>query len=225
VEEARLDNAVYAALSGPHRRFAVASGRALRYDPEVAPFLALPSDASGADWHDALTLVKPGGYAAVVHSGIEVPPLWTALRAFEVVQMVAERVAGAEEPEAVTLTVADVPEMLELVRATDPGPFLPRTIELGRYIGLRRDGVLIAMAGERMHVDGWREVSAVCTDPAYRGQGLASRLMAAIIAGIQARSERPFLHVMASNESAIRLYEQLGFRIRGRATITVVTRS
>ena len=80
------------------------------------------------------------------------------------------------------------------------------------------------MAGERFHLDGWTEISAVCTKPDHRGQGLASRLMGALIAGIQRRSERSFLHVLSTNTSAIRLYEALGFRVRQHATLTVVTR-
>jgi predicted GNAT family acetyltransferase len=114
--------------------------------------------------------------------------------------------------------------MLDLVAQTEPGPFLPRTIELGDYLGIRRGGALVAMAGERFRLDGWTEISAVCTEPAHRGQGLASRLVGALIAAIQLRSERVFLHVLATNTGAIRLYQELGFRIRQTATLTVVTR-
>jgi predicted GNAT family acetyltransferase len=89
--------------------------------------------------------------------------------------------------------------MLELVAQTEPGPFLPRTVELGNYLGIRREGALVAMAGERFRLDGWTEISAVCTSPDHRGQGLASALMGALIAGIQHRSERVFLHVLATN--------------------------
>jgi predicted GNAT family acetyltransferase len=113
--------------------------------------------------------------------------------------------------------------MLDLVRRTDPGPFLERTIELGDYVGIRRDGQLVAMAGERLHFDGWTEISAVCTAPSDRGHGLASRLVGALIAGIQQRSERAFLHVLTTNTSAIRLYEELGFRVRRSLTISVLT--
>ena len=97
--------------------------------------------------------------------------------------------------------------MLELVALTEPGPFLARTIELGDYLSIRRDGILVAMAGERFHPDGWTEISAICTKPDHRGQGLASRLVGALIASIQRRSERAFLHAMSSNSGAIGLYE------------------
>jgi predicted GNAT family acetyltransferase len=154
----------------------------------------------------------------------ELPDGWRAVQAFDLVQMIEERVTGVDCAEAIPLGAADVPEMLELIAQTEPGPFLTRTIELGDYLGIRRDGVLVAMAGERFRLDGWTEISAVSTKPDHRGQGLASGLMGALIAGIQRRSERAFLHVMSTNTGAIRLYEELGFRVRQTATLTVVTR-
>jgi predicted GNAT family acetyltransferase len=114
--------------------------------------------------------------------------------------------------------------MLELVAETAPGPFLARTIELGAYLGIRHDGVLVAMAGERFHLEGWIEISAVCTKPDYRGRGLASQLIGALIVGIQRRSQRVFLHALSTNTGAIGLYEELGFRVRQTTTITVAMR-
>jgi ribosomal protein S18 acetylase RimI-like enzyme len=162
-------------------------------------------------------------YAAVLHSCAERPPGWKTIRAFEVVQMIEERVTGVDCPQAISLGAADVPEMLELVAETEPGPFLNRTVELGDYLGIRCDGALVAMAGERLRFDGWTEISGVCTVPTHRGHGLASGLVGALIAGIQLRSQRSFLHVLSTNIGAIRLYDELGFRARRSATITVMT--
>jgi ribosomal protein S18 acetylase RimI-like enzyme len=223
-DDARLDNPVHAALSGPQARFAQVCGHALRYPVDVAPFLALPSEPSREDWRDAADLVPPGTFAAIVHAGVAVPETWKTLQEFEVVQMIEEDVDGIDEPEAISLNAADVPEMLDLVRRTDPGPFQGRTIELGAYLGIRRDNQLVAMGGERLHLDGWTEISAVCTAPTYRGHGMASRLVGALIAGIQHRSERALLHVVPTNTNAIRLYEKLGFRERRQLTISVLTR-
>jgi len=108
------------------------------------------------------------------------------------------------------------PAETALIARTQPGPFLPRTIEMGTYLGIRREGALVAMAGERLHPPGWTEISAVCTDPAVRGQGLATRLILAVAHGIRERGETPFLHTGARNTNAIRLYESLGFRLRRR---------
>ena len=101
--------------------------------------------------------------------------------------------------------------MLELTERTKPGPFLPGTVELGGYLGIRRAGRLVAMAGERMRPPGFAEISAVCTDEAWRGHGFAARLTRAVAAGIAARGETPFLHAAADNANAIRLYKSLGF--------------
>jgi predicted GNAT family acetyltransferase len=122
--------------------------------------------------------------------------------------------APAPDPEAVVLGAADVPEMLDLVTRTRPGPFLQRTIALGTYLGVRRGEALVAMAGERMRPPGWTEISAVCTDPAHRGQGLAERLVRAVAVGIRARGDVPFLHAAADNHAGIRLYARLGFSHR-----------
>ncbi len=214
-----------AALRGPHARFAQTRGRVRRYPEDVAPFMALPSLPSAQDWEDAAALVAPGSFVAIRHTGIDLPDGWQTLQAFELVQMVGEQLTGSPYPEAIPLGSADVPEMIDLVVRTEPGPFLPRTIELGDYLGIRRGGALVAMAGERLRLKGWTEISAVCTAPDHRGQGLASRLMGALIAAIQLRSEGVFLHVLATNSGAIRLYEELGFRVRQTATLTVVTRS
>jgi ribosomal protein S18 acetylase RimI-like enzyme len=219
-----LDNPAYAALTTRQAGLAEIRGRVRRYPPDVAPFLALPPEPTADDWLDAAELIGPHGLAGVVHDGAA-PDGWSEARRFPVTQMIAADATGAPDPEAIVLAAADVPEMLDLVAATAPGPFLERTIELGTYLGLRREGVLVAMAGERMHLDGWTEISAVCTLPAFRGQRFSSRLMSDLIARIRARDERPFLHVMTSNFSAIAVYEALGFSARRTATIAVLARA
>jgi ribosomal protein S18 acetylase RimI-like enzyme len=223
-DEALLDNPAYSSLCGAHAPLAQARGRVRRYLPDVAPFLAMPTPPSPQDWEDAAGLVEPGGYVAGRYGSAQPPDSWRTVQEFDLVQMVEERVAGADYAEATVLGPDDVPEMLALVAETEPGPFLTRTIELGDYLGIRRDGALVAMAGERFRPDGWTEISAVCTKPDHRGQGLASRLVGALIAGIHRRSERAFLHVMSTNVGAIGLYEALGFRVRQHATLTIVMR-
>jgi predicted GNAT family acetyltransferase len=121
---------------------------------------------------------------------------------------------GAPAPGAVELGAADVDEMLALVERTKPGPFLPRTHELGRYVGVRDGTRLVAMAGERLRCDGVTEISAVCTDGDHRGRGLASVLVADCVRHIRARGDTPFLHAAEDNTNAIRVYERLGFSIR-----------
>ncbi|CAK7283060.1 GNAT family N-acetyltransferase [Streptomyces misionensis] len=209
-----LDNPALASLTGPHARFAERRGRVLRYPLDVSPWLALPDEPDARDWADLAALAGPG--AEVPLSGYcgDVPEDWEITFHVGGVQLVDDGVAAAPDPEAVRLGPADVPEMLDLVARTQPGPFLPRTVELGTYLGIRREGALVAMAGERLHPPGWTEISAVCTDAAVRGQGLATRLIHAVAHGIRERGETPFLHTSAKNTNAIRLYESLGFRLR-----------
>jgi ribosomal protein S18 acetylase RimI-like enzyme len=219
-----LDNPAYAALTTRQAHLAEVRGRVRRYPHDVAPFLGLPPDPTAEDWHDAGVLVGGGGLAAIVGDGAPRDG-WSEAARFGVTQMIGSDAIGEPDPEAVVLTAADVPEMLDLVAATEPGPFLERTIELGTYLGLRRDGALVAMAGERMHMDGWTEISAVCTLPTFRGHGFAPRLMSDLIARIRARDERPFLHVITSNIAAIAVYEALGFTARRTSPFTLLVRA
>jgi ribosomal protein S18 acetylase RimI-like enzyme len=209
-----LDNPARASLTGPHAHFAERRGRLLRYPPDVAPWLALPDDPDTADWADAAELAGPAG--SITLAGFRVPPPagWEVTFRAEGVQLVDAGLAAVPDEEAVQLGPADVPEILALVERTKPGPFLARTVELGTYLGIRRGGALVAMAGERLHPPGWTEISAVCTAPEFRGQGLAGRLILAVAAGIRDRGETPFLHAAADNANALRLYETLGFALR-----------
>ncbi|MFJ9820720.1 GNAT family N-acetyltransferase [Streptomyces sp. NPDC101151] len=211
-----LDNPALASLTGPHAHFAERRGRVLRYPVDVSPWLALPAEPDADDWADLAALAGPGAEVPLPGYRGEVPDGWEVTFRIEGVQLVDDGVAAAPDAEAVPLGPADVPEMLDLVARTQPGPFEPRTIELGSYLGIRREGALIAMAGERLHPPGWTEISAVCTDPSFRGEGLATRLILAVAHGIQERGESPFLHTSARNTNAIRLYESLGFRLRRR---------
>jgi len=221
-----LDNPVLASLAGAHAGLALTGGRAARYPADVSPFCALPDQPDAAAWADAARLVRPG--EAVAFPGQlsgprgNPPPGWELDWLGEGVQLVATALAAKPDDEAVLLGPADVPDMLRLTELTKPGPFLPRTIEMGRYLGIRRDGQLVAMAGERLRPPGWTEISAVCTDPAWRGHGLASRLTRAVAAGIAARGDTPFLHAIAANTTAIRLYEELGFTWRRDVTFPVL---
>jgi ribosomal protein S18 acetylase RimI-like enzyme len=217
-----LDNPVLRSLTGAHASLALVRGRAARYPADVSPFCALPDEPDAADWADAARLVGPGGAVAFPALRAAPPPDWEVLWLGEGVQLVADRLDAKPDEEAVPLGPADVPDMLRLTELTKPGPFLRRTIELGGYLGIRREGKLIAMAGERLRPPGWTEISAVCTDPAWRGHGLASRLTRAVAAGIAARGDTPFLHAIADNTQAIRLYEQLGFTRRRDITFPLL---
>ncbi|GAA2758280.1 GNAT family N-acetyltransferase [Actinopolymorpha rutila] len=209
-----LDNPVYAALTGPHAHLAESLGRAVRYQPDVSPFAALPGEPTAADWADLARLAGAGS-AVTLSGGHVVPPDgWDVVLRLEGVQFVASRVDLRVDEEAEPLGADDLAEILDLVERTQPGPFRKRTIDFGGYLGIRRGGRLVAMAGTRMHLPGWTEISAVCTDGAHRGQGLADRLVRAVAANIRADGQTAFLHSAAGNASAVRLYTALGFELR-----------
>jgi ribosomal protein S18 acetylase RimI-like enzyme len=212
--DAVLDNVPWNALTGPQKRFGEFHGRAARFRPDVSPFTAMDDTTDPAAWADLVALIGPGKPLFVAGPRVIAPPGWERVGGLAGVQMTDAGVTAAADPDAVLLGDADVPEILDLVRRTEPGPFAERTIELGAYLGIRDGGRLVAMAGERLKVPGWTEVSAVCTDPDFRGRGLAARLVGAVVAGIRSRGERPFLHAASTNTGAIKLYERLGLAVR-----------
>nr|WP_255426601.1 GNAT family N-acetyltransferase [Pseudonocardia sp. C8] len=200
--------------------FGAVRGGAARFAPEVSPFAGLPLDPGPADWADLAALCGPDRDVVLVRAGDGPPVLpdgWVLRWPFPAIQMDGAGVPGGPDPDAVELGSADRAEMAELAAATRPGPWMARTAELGRFVGFRHDGRLVAMAGERMRLgpagEVATEISAVCTDPELRGKGLARRLVEAVVAGIVARGERPVLHVSAANENAVRLYRSMGFTV------------
>ncbi len=206
---------------------ALRCGLALRFDPAFALFAAI-EDQSSAGLSDLAALVAAYGDVALVEAE-EPPPVPGAVVAARGVlaQMIAMRPVtdgpAGEEFAVVPLTEADAPEMLALALLTQPGPFFARTHQLGDFIGVKVDGRLAAMAGERMRPDGFTEVSGVCSHPDHRGKGYAAALTRRVTAAIQARGEMAYLHVYAHNATAIRLYEQLGFSIRREMWMTSLT--
>ncbi|MFC4626918.1 GNAT family N-acetyltransferase [Promicromonospora alba] len=212
-----LDNPAWSALTGAHAHLAEGNDLARRYPADVSPFAAVRSWDDPGVWDAVIELVGYDAEFPGPPESVALPPGWVRGEPFQGVQLVeTERLHGRPDDEAVLLGAADVPEMLDLVARAQPGPFLPRTYQLGRYVGIRRDGRLAAMAGERLQPAGWTEISAVATDERYRGQGLATRLVLDVVHHIHERGARAMMHAAASNTHAIGLYEKLGFAVRQR---------
>jgi ribosomal protein S18 acetylase RimI-like enzyme len=220
-----LDNPVWHALTGTHATVAEHAGLAARYAPDVEAFAALADDPTPEAWDALSRLIGPGATAILARRELHVPEPWTVVFKLPCRQMWLPEDAASGDDGAlapgpiVELGEPDVPEMLALVDRTRPGPFVTRTVELGTYLGVRDRGELIAMAGERLHPAGFTEISAVCTDSDYRGKGLASRLVRAVVRGIRARREMPFLHLTTENETAHRVYSALGFETRTELSV------
>ena len=217
-----LDRACWNALVGPHAHIAEVIGLARRYPVDISHFNAVADTSNSQAWDDLHRLIGDAGTAIVIGESIIAPSGWKIVKVFPGVQMTGEDVVGQMDPDLIHLTNVDAPEMLALATRNEPGPFLPRTVELGGYLGVRVDGKLVAMAGRRLNPPGWVEISAVCTDVEHRGKGYAARLVLAVAAGIIDAGERPFLHVSAKKLDAIRLYEKLGFKIRTRPNFTIL---
>ena len=224
--EGPLDNPVWASLATYHAELAQGDARTLRFRRDVNMFAA----TRGQDATSLKALaesVRPGETVYVLRAGpIVVPPGLKEIKCARGVQMVATKAMpmGNDSLPIEVLSDDDAPEMLALANLTEPGPFFPKTHKLGRFIGVRIDGRLAAMAGERMRLPGYTEVSGVCTHPDFRGRGLARALSAAAAAHIAERYETPFLHAWRDNTAAIALYESLGFRLRTEINVSVLMR-
>jgi ribosomal protein S18 acetylase RimI-like enzyme len=212
--ESVLDNPVWSALNTAQAGFALGTDRAKRYKPEVLPFVGFAPEA------EAL-LVDPfittGENFYIVGRLPRLPENWTLEFELPCAQLLAPEDLRALPPiteELITLREEDKEEMYRLITGVQPGYYHPDTRQLGNYYGLRKEGKLVAMAGERIRISGFSEISAVCTLPGYTGRGYAQQLMARVCNRQAAAGVRSFLHVSKANERALRLYEHLGFRHR-----------
>lgn len=221
-----LEHPVWSSLSTHHAGLAEGDALARRFVRDINLF-ASPRDDSPPALAALAALVRPGESVLLLQvPAIVIPPELVAAREAAGVQMVAPRGTRFESggDDIVALGDADAPEMLALARLTEPGPFLPRTHVMGSFRGIRIDGRLAAMAGERMRFPGCTEVSGVCTHPDFRGRGLARRLSAEVARRIQARGDQAFLHAWKANRPAISLYEKLGFVLRAEVNVAELRR-
>jgi ribosomal protein S18 acetylase RimI-like enzyme len=220
-----LDNPVWHSISGPHRALADVVGLAGTFDRDVAPFGGVCDDPPASAWDDLAQLVPPDGWTATFTDREEFPDGWNDEHHMPCLQMVATAATeGAHDERFAELGPQDVPEMLELVALTQPGPFGKRTIEMGRYIGYREEGSLVAMAGERMRAGDFTEISAVCTTPDHQRRGLGGALVRSLVESIRERGHEAFLHVMTTNTGAIRVYEALAFEVRREIDAVILRR-
>lgn len=221
-----LDRPIWSALSTLQRDLSLGGQMARRYVKDVNLFASAADDSAPA-LAALADLVQPGERVFILQvPDVVVPDGLVATKAAKGVQMVATRRIEPVGPEEglLELTDADAPQMLALATLTEPGPFLARTHVMGRFLGIRIDGRLAAMAGERLRFPGHIELSGVCTHPDFRHRGLARRLSAAVAAHIQSRGDRPILHAWKSNRAAISLYESLGFEIRAEVDVKILER-
>lgn len=210
-----LDRPIWNSLNTLHAHFSLGTARARRFQSDVSPLAGLKDEESES--LEALAELVPdgGSIVAVQATPLPCPPGIRATMALAS-QMMFDGldVQQSEEHAIIRLDASDAEAMLALTNLTHPGPFATRTHVLGEYWGVKQDGQIIAMAGERLKQPGYTEISGVCTHPDFQGKGLARRLCNLLLARIVGRNEIPYLHVYATNERAIALYQALGFRER-----------
>lgn len=229
--QAILDNPAWHALIGRHSFCAKGDGKARWYDPEYTKLAGVRENTR--ECFEALREQLPPKQVVVLATRPPLPAEWS--EGFDVIenffgaQMVCEQLAEPDlqhEHGLVELTADDVSEMTALVELTRPGPFGPRTIEFGTFLGIKRGGKFIAMAGERIKPGAsFDEVSAVCTHPDFQGQGLARVLVHEVSKRILARGHVPFLHVRTDNVAGIKSYSRVGFKHRTDINFIVLRRA
>ena len=209
-----LDNPAWNSLNTNHRQLGKIGKKAAVYNPQISVIGAVKENTLDA-YLELGTLTTPGVPVAII--GFKIPSElkgWMTLQSAETYQMVCNKPIDYAEVDYVELTKKDVPEMMKLVEVTKPGPFSPGTIEMGHYVGIRKNGELIAMGGERMKPKGYVEISGICTHPEHRGKGYGTAITGILTNTILEQGDTPFLHVFKQNETAIRLYEKLGYATR-----------
>ena len=224
-----LDRPIWSTLNTHHSKFAIGGKGARRFAPNISPLASACDDSSESLMELAELVPIVGTLILLQVDPIVVPPGVDALTTATGVQMVLDHLTPVADvtcqEQIQRLTDDDIPAMLELAILTKPGPFETGTSSLGEFCGIKRDGQLVAMAGERMKMPGYSEVSGVCSHPSARGRGYARVLSATVAKRIVARGDIPFLHAYAANTAAIQLYETLGFSIRCNVNVAVLSRS
>lgn len=219
-----LDNIAWHTLTGPHAKYADGTRHVRRYARGFSPIVGFanpeqPDFATLSQFCDPNEQFYCDGWTGVTPAGWRIDDESTMFKML----WEAETPATDDAPEAIMLGLEHASQALELASLTHPGPFGPRTIELGEYFGYFDGQHLVAMAGERMCAGTLREISGVCTHPDYQGRGLARRLMLKLVRRQSQRNESSFLHVMHENSAARRLYERMGFQIYRETVVRVIS--
>jgi GNAT superfamily N-acetyltransferase len=219
-------NPVWHALQSKHRHFALSAGDACRYPADVAPFAAVATPSKSA-LQSLYSLLAPGEYVWLIGESYPSIPELSCQGTLECVQMVLPEdvTPPAPAPRIVPLSDANAPEMVALTDIAFPGFFRSRTCEMGSYYGVRSGGELIAMGGERLTLDGYPEISGICTHPAHRGNGHAASLIWHLVRNHRRDGLISWLHVSAENLHAIELYLRLGFTTVRKVKLHRISRS
>jgi ribosomal protein S18 acetylase RimI-like enzyme len=222
-----LDNPIFNALISGNSSLALGSGNTLYFPEEISPFVGLKNFS--VEEFEMLAGEFPGGTtrATFAPRQVNLPEVWIRSGGMEIYQMVHEGLLPTADSQHAVSPLSDehIDAMLELTKLTNPGPFNRRTIDFGNYYGCFENERLVAMAGHRLQLPDYTEISAVCAHPAYHGKGYAKTLLAFHIMQIIRSGKTPMLHVKMDNVTAIALYKSLGFRIRRSIDVVIFRKS
>lgn len=220
-----LENVFWNCLAGPHARFATGTGDVRRYGPGFSPIVGA-RDAANPDFPALAAICAAADPVYIDAWSGPCPAGWEILKEARMFKMVWDARPPGDDPapDAMLLAPNHASSALQLAQLTNPGPFGIRTPELGEYFGIFEGRRLVAMAGERFQLPGWREISGICTHPDFQGRGLARKLTLKLVRRQALRGERTFLHVMGHNERARHLYREMGFRDELETTVRVIQR-
>ena len=221
-----LDRPIWSALTSGWSHLAQGGPAAWRIDRDIGLFGAAADESPESQAALAELVPEAGELWLVERAPVKLPDGIRLAKEGLAVQMVLDALVPANRaaPDIIALEDADGAEMFALATLTEPGPYARHSHRLGGFVGVKVDGTLVAMAGERMRMPGFAEISAVCTDPAWRGRGLAGHLTRHVANAILARGETPFLHCYASNAATVALYEAMGFRVRTEIRAQILVR-
>ncbi|MEN2281451.1 GNAT family N-acetyltransferase [Algoriphagus sp. SE2] len=215
-----LDNPIYNSLTGVDKEKNLGTGTYAYFDEEIAPFVGLKNWDVDSQKVLALNTPVERNWYLLIQQEVTFIEDFEVLQTSNAIQMICQNLSDAPTTkipvEIILLTEKSIDEMIELTTLTNPGPFSKRTIEFGNYHGIFIDGKLAAMGGERFHVGGYVEVSAICTNPDFRGLGLGAKITHYITQSIFEKGKTPFLHSRADNDPAIEIYKKLGFELRSK---------
>lgn len=217
-----LDNPIWSALTTRHAHLSEGDDIARRYLPTYTTLAGMEHETDAAFASLAKITLKGQAIGICSQSDAPIPNSWACSGKFPVAQMVCEQIKDCKTFQLELLTDDDVPAMRELVLLTQPGPFSERTIRFGTFLAIKENGSIAAMAGQRMQVPGFDEVSAVCTHPDHQGKGYARALVYEISRRIIETGNTPMLHVRSENLAAIKSYEHVGFKIRRQFYFSVL---
>jgi len=220
-----LDNIVWHNLAGPHARFAAGNANARRYARGFPAFAGF-RDLERPDFDALAPHVEPGEQLYCDGWSGQPPAGWRVESECVLVTMTREAPPprADDAPEVIRLDMRHAAAAQDLAMEARPGPFTPRTLELGEYFGIFAGSWLAAMAGARPCAGGLAEISGVCTHPGFRGAGMAERLVRKLVLLQMQNGRVPFLRVMQDNERACRLYQRMGFRVYRQSVARTVTR-